>query len=363
MRNHPLNFPRHFGALTTGSLAFDGAFKAAGAVNDSSTTSGTYGLGVAMSRIDWAAHCRHSRDVRNLFTLAGDSDTDEIDPSGFVIKWLEDAETRVPMLTLHDAANPWDSDETALWVLVVPLWTDVENAVPGDLVFDDQETSTGTTWRAAFRHQTTLPASRLGATLGWLTASGAHLLHQALDASIPPERTGSPLESAYDPRLDADSWIAEAIQRSLQASVPIDEDDDFWDEAFRQVPTEAVTGDPLGARPGVVLIPKFGLSRSNYALAAASSPLSDADCVLVPKTGGYDFRAKLWLQLDTDELRLEATSVGPEFDGADLTFISHFKHRDPLISQAIVRVGVVVVLARHEAVDETDIVSVEIRSS
>jgi len=339
-------------------------------VRVSSEAAATSGVG------GWDAVCSQSREVRRKLVYGLDEAADTSGPveephGSWVIRWLEDSETRVPMVTIPALRETWTDAEAWVpseshdgpWLLVVPLWTDVENAVPGDLVLDASETTTGVTWRAAFRHQTTLPEVFLGESLGWLTESGAEVFAAALDGLVAPERTGSALESEFDPRLSADEWIEAAIAGSLQqlhADSSEDDDDWFLDE---EPAVGAQTVPEFVPLAGVVhLRPRFvSAKRDDFALAAAPLASASDECVLESRELGEGFLAKLRVDWRTDELRMEVVKAPPEISGSEVVIAVSAAGREPVTATGRIVLGDSIVLSRHEAIDQWDVEFVELR--
>lgn len=159
------------------------------------------------------------------------NDTDDPRVVEWQLRWLavDDADVRLPVVVLGFA----DEDSHAAFIEpgagsvtsaeipgqrlvdIVPLWTDQENATSADLLLDEADTTTGIAWRVVFRRQTVAPAHLLAVMFGHLTASGEAVISQALAGRFPPERTGADLESEFDPRLTADSWMDEVLYHAL----------------------------------------------------------------------------------------------------------------------------------------------------
>lgn len=101
------------------------------------------------------------------------------------------------------------------WVVdVAPVWIDVEDARPWDLLLSPSDTTTGRPWRIAFGCQVLVYQRFLIQSIGELTAPAQAILHAAVDSGyIPPSRTGVPWESDDDPRLTGDDWMRALIAR------------------------------------------------------------------------------------------------------------------------------------------------------
>ncbi len=97
------------------------------------------------------------------------------------------------------------------WLYAVPLMTDVENALDGDLVLQPTETDLGMACRVPLAQQIKLSTSQLEGVAGGLKASGMEWLNLALDGRLPMDHSGAPAEGADDPRLDQTPEMTEAL--------------------------------------------------------------------------------------------------------------------------------------------------------
>jgi hypothetical protein len=163
---------------------------------------------------------------------------------------------------------------STLWLDVVPLWLDDSAATSGDLLLAPTDTSTDVWWRALFRHQMVLSQAQLDVPIGMLTDSGAALLEQAVSGQLPLARTGSLIESEYDPRLAADAWIADAsrllaAEYAIWSELPHDEAQGASDVSDAQSARRAVKGILLVLNVSREPAPK---EMASYHLAAASEP-------------------------------------------------------------------------------------------
>jgi hypothetical protein len=144
------------------------------------------------------------------------------------LHWLRSPDNgdRLPVLVL-DVLDSTDSGEGHGAVLadVAPLWVDEENATDADLLLTEADSTTRRRWRVAFRHQTLVPQQALDSTLGRLTDQGLALVAGFQAGQFLPERSGPPLESEFDTRLDADGWIA-SILAAASANVYTDDSSD-----------------------------------------------------------------------------------------------------------------------------------------
>jgi hypothetical protein len=144
------------------------------------------------------------------------------------LRWLavEGADVRLPVLVLglaHEDTEADFDDTTATdgmsmpsCVDIAPLWTDRENATSADLLLGESETTTGVAWRVAFRRQTTVPADLLTELFGSLTTTGEAAVARAIAGQLPPDKTGPELESEFDPRLTADEWMIDVLDRAFE---------------------------------------------------------------------------------------------------------------------------------------------------
>lgn len=272
------------------------------------------------------------------------------------IRWLDGEEVRLPVLLLRWA--PTESGKGDVdWCPVVPLWTDVESAIPGDLILDTPETTTGMIWRTAFNHQTEVPSVFLGDLIGRLTSPGVELVTLACDGVVPADRTGSEFESTNDPRLEADAWIGQVITEVMERA------SEYWtEEAVDSGDTHASRPDATVSAIGQVihLRPQFVQRRKAFALAAATQTFEE-ECVLVPDNTAL-IDAVATLDIGTNELRMEVRNLAPRFADVPAEVVVTFRDE----SQVKVRVVLgtkTFVLNSELPVSEYDIKSVEMRLS
>lgn len=122
---------------------------------------------------------------------------------------LDCVEARLPVVIL----SPPEPAPRGQVVDVAPVWIDVENATPWDLLLPASDTTTSQPWRIVFGCQTLVYQRFLAAPFGVLGACAMTALHAALRGVISAERRGPAWESDHDPRLTGDHWMHALIAR------------------------------------------------------------------------------------------------------------------------------------------------------
>ena len=270
------------------------------------------------------------------------------------IWWLDasDVDYRLPVLVLDIVE---DLGHTAFDV--APMWTDIENALPGDLILSSSDSTLGAPWRVIFNEQLVVRKETLDSQLAKVTSFGAELLERALSGEVAPARTGVHPESDSDPRLEANGWMTELLLATAAYLDDIDEDDDFG------------VGDEFesGAANGDARIYSLAVAREKvkdaqaaYRLAAAS-PGSITTVVTVRSTSEASIRFYGLLSLDADEiLQLEPVQVSG-LDGSVEVITYSSQLNEPTSVVVTLEVGHRVALTTEPGISEFDVDKLEIR--
>jgi hypothetical protein len=104
-------------------------------------------------------------------------------------------------------------DAPSRWLDVVPLWVDVENAGPTDVIIGSTYTDLGTSFRLLLNHQTTVAIDQLDGCIGAFTVDGEEVLRSIWAGTMNSLQFGGPFESPVDSRLHADGWIRGLVQQ------------------------------------------------------------------------------------------------------------------------------------------------------
>lgn len=244
---------------------------------------------------------------------------------------------------------------------VAPLWVDDDNAVPGDLLLNQEDSTVGIAWRVAFRHQTVVTRRALGSCAGSLTDSGKASLLDALTGFIRASSTGAALESDFDPRLSADAWMREPL---MPAAAAADEEDlaDSDPDLDKHTATGTFTVDTNLMAFVFDLTRKRVGSQASYRLAAAppSAGKLVTEAVLHDHTYAIHIVARLWLDSRSDQLRLRPLVVSGLTGPVLLVLNSrHLEH--PVEVETTLDVDEEVTLASGVGISEHDIESMEMQ--
>jgi hypothetical protein len=244
---------------------------------------------------------------------------------------------------------------------VAPLWIDEDNAVPGDLLLDEADSTTGVRLRVAFRHQTIITRHVLSSWVGSLTDSGKASLENALTGLVPAAFTGVALESDVDPRLFADAWI-----RELMMTVASTLDEEKLRDSNQSTPLDSA--DVVVTKPGGTVF-LFQVKRyrqdaprtsQRLAAAAPSGGNSVTAAILHDNVHAIYIEAKLWLDSKADQLRLSPIRVsgltGP------VRLILHSRHlENPVEVETTLDTGEDVTLTSEAGISELDVESMELQ--
>lgn len=323
---------------------------------------------------------QHLDDATTHIPAALDDVTDPAIVEG-QLRWLtvEGADFRLPVLVLglvdKDSEADLDdadivttaADTTSVLPLVdiVPLWTDRENATSADLLLNESDTTVGVAWRAAFRRQTTVPADLVTDLFGSLTTTGEAAVAHALAGRLPPERTGAELESEFDPRLTADEWMTDVLQRAFER---VEEPGDpLVTGPFRPAKPDRGADLLLTDKSGLTLV--FELKRvpepetTQHALAAASNRYRRS--VLwahLRGAAGRTLDASIRWDRHNDLLLLHPRVV-EGFSRAVVIIVRSSQLSEPLKITAEMRPDTDVILSEGAGISDRDIESLELQLS
>lgn len=245
---------------------------------------------------------------------------------------------------------------------VAPVWTDLDNAVLGDLLLNAADSTTGIPLRVAFRRQTVVDLHRLDTQAGMLTQSGMALLQNALAGSLGAECTGTTLESDFDPRLNADAWMDETLSA---AAIAFDDDLNISPEGTTLGPDHSVDGinRTTGGKVFVFELKytRRDMSRSDYRLAAAprSAGKSVTEATIHDDMNGIHIVLWIWLNTN-DDLQLRADQVSG-IDRPVRLIIRSRQLDSPVEKDLVLRSEEVVTLASDVSISERDIESMEMQ--
>ncbi len=117
---------------------------------------------------------------------------------------------RLPLVVV----NTLDPDDVPTqWLDVVPLWIDVENAGPTDVVIEPHHTDLGTSFRLLLSLQTTVAVEQLDGCIGAFTVAGQELLGSIWAGDTRHANFGAAFDSALDERLHSDAWIEDVVHQ------------------------------------------------------------------------------------------------------------------------------------------------------
>jgi hypothetical protein len=178
----------------------------------------------------------------------------------------------VDRLLLLVVSHP-DNDHNTQWLDVVPVLSDVERATETDVLFEADENSLGTPWRALFAHQCKVARGQLDTRVGSLREAGQMVLTAAFNGSLDERRWGAPLQHPADPRAFLGQELDEAFLRLRTPWLLVCEADDADEAARGPYLVRDVLPQPSETRPdaNVFWLTPVEEPPPQLALAAASS--------------------------------------------------------------------------------------------
>lgn len=259
---------------------------------------------------------------------------------------------RLPVLIIAIINDEFDQPAAE----VAPVWTDQENATPGDLLLHREDSTAALELRVIFRRQQLVVLSYLTELLGQLTRSGESLFADALGGYISPLRTGPQLESEFDPRLSADSWMERALDLATSSLFGnYDDEDDEIEEVSPTNPSKSIflAFELKPVRPD---------ERSQYRLAADTQK-GIAEFIrveLASQVYGIFISGRLSHDWDTDSLTLKAERV--EGLPSQVTLAVSTRNEHWLVEWNHGNAATTeVTLAHQKGVSDSDVTALEVR--